>query len=123
MEIRISYGGRNVRREKKPCFSLVALIMTLLASGEVIIHSSQWHTAVTKRETAIGLDDLDNEVQIVSEERPGKRRAVERQLLQGKGQRRRGCRCSRRHASTFWLSAARAASSSGSRCGCNRACR
>ena len=57
--------------------------MTLLASGEVIIHSSQWHTAVTKRETAIGLDDLDNEVQIVSEERPGKRRAVERQLLQG----------------------------------------
>ena len=83
MEIRISYAGRNVRREKKPCFSLVALIMTLLASGEVIIHSSQWHTAVTKRETAIGLDDLDNEVQIVSEERPGKRRAVERQLLQG----------------------------------------
>ena len=40
-------------------------------------------TAGTKRETAIGLDDLDNEVQIVSEERPGKRRAVERQLLQG----------------------------------------
>jgi len=39
------------------------------------------------------------------------------------GQRRRGCRRSRRHASTFWLSAARVASSSGSRCGCNRACR
>ena len=39
-------------------------------------------TPGTKRETAIKLDDSDDEVQIFREEPPGKRRAVERQQLQ-----------------------------------------